>query len=81
MALTVVIPMCLSNSYKIYVSVKHNNLLYKIILTATCFDSNESSLGQSNEVIQGILYIRVHFGIPNITMSSKVNGNNTIIIS
>jgi len=26
-SLTVVIPMCLSNSYKIYVSAKHNNLL------------------------------------------------------
>ena len=32
--LTVVIPMCLSNSYKIHVRVKHNNLLYKIMLTA-----------------------------------------------
>jgi len=31
---TVVIPMCLSNSCKIYVSVKHNNLLHKIMLTA-----------------------------------------------
>jgi len=26
--------MCLCNSYKIYVSVKHNNLLHNIFLTA-----------------------------------------------
>jgi len=42
---TVVILMCLPNPYKIYVSVKHNNLLHKIMLTATCFDSNDSSSG------------------------------------
>ena len=41
LCLTVVIPMCLSDSYKIHVSAKHNNLLHKIMLTATCFDSNE----------------------------------------
>ena len=39
------------NSYKIYVSFKHNNLLHKIMLTATCFDSNDSPLGHPNEPI------------------------------
>jgi len=52
-----------SNSYKMYVSFKHNNLLHKIMLTATCFDSNESSSGHPNELLQGMSYIRVHFGI------------------
>jgi len=64
LVLTVVIPMCLSNSYKMYVSAKHNNLLHKIMLTATCFDSNESSSGRPTKLIQEI-YIRMHFGIPN----------------
>jgi len=49
-----VIPMCLSNSYKIYVSVKRNNLLHNIMLTATCFDTNESSSGHPSELIQDI---------------------------
>jgi len=53
------------SSYKIYVSIKHNNLLHKIMLTATCFDSNESSSGYPSELIQDISYIRVHFGMPN----------------
>jgi len=35
------------------------------MLMATCFDSNESSSGHQNELIQDISYIRVHFGIPN----------------
>jgi len=57
--------MCLSNSNKIYVSAKYNNLLHKILPTATCFDTNESSSGRPNELIQEISNIRVHFGIPN----------------
>ena len=32
----------LNLSYKIYVSVKRNNLLHKIMLTATCFDSQQA---------------------------------------
>jgi len=34
-----------SHSYKAYVSVKHNNLLHKIMFKSTCFDSNGSSSG------------------------------------
>jgi hypothetical protein len=45
------------------VSVKHNNLLQETVLTAKCFDSNEA-IRPSKEQIQGISYIRVHFGIP-----------------
>jgi len=62
---------------KTYVSLKHNNLLHKITLTATCFDSNESSSGHPNELIQDIPYIRIYFEIP---VSSKVNGNDSTVI-
>ena len=51
--------MCSSNSHKIYVSVKHDNLLHKIMLTVY--------IRPSKEVIQGMSYIRVHFGIPKCT--------------
>jgi hypothetical protein len=36
--LTLVIPMRLSNSYKLQISVKHNNFFTQNILKATCFD-------------------------------------------
>ena len=64
--------MCLSNSYQIHVSVKHNNLLHKIMLTETCFDSNEPLSGHPNELIQGISYIRA-FGIPKYTLMYDVH--------
>jgi len=51
--------------YKVNVSVKHSNLLYKIMLAETCFVSNESLSGHPNELIQGITYIKEHSGIPN----------------
>jgi len=37
------------------------------MLTTTCFDSNEPSSGNPNELIQGISYIRA-FGIPKCTL-------------
>ena len=52
--LTVVIPMCFSNSYKIYVSVKQQ-FISKIMLTATCFDSNESISGHPWDLRQVLL--------------------------
>jgi len=49
--------------------------------TGTYFESNESSSGHPHGLFQDISYIGVHFTSQTITMSSKVNGNNTIIIS
>ena len=63
------------------VSVKHNNILHKILLTATYFDSIELSSGHLHGLIQDISYIGVHFRSQTITMSSNVNDNSTIIIS
>ena len=34
------------------------------MLTATRFDSNKSSSGHPKNLIQGLLYIGEHFGIP-----------------
>ena len=79
--LTVFTPTCLSDTHNIYVSVKHNNLLHKIMHTATCFDSNVSSSGHPHGLIQDISYIGVHFGSQTLTNSSKVIGNIIIIIS
>jgi len=52
-------------SYKRYVSVKCNNLLHKIMHTATRFETNESLSGHPNELNLDISYIIVHIGIPN----------------
>jgi len=73
--------MRLSDIHNMYVLVKHKNLLHKIMHTATCFDSNESSSGHPNDSIQDISYIGLHSGSQTLLMSSKVNGNSTIIIS
>ena len=74
----------MTNSYKIYVSVKHNKFITQINAHGKkCFDSKRVIIRTSKELFQCILYIlyiRVHFGISKAYTSSKVNCNNITII-
>jgi len=54
--------------------------LHKFILTATCFDSNESSSGHPKNYSKAYLVLKFILGTQKLSANSTVNWNGIIII-